>query len=143
MKASTSTSSSAFLNKIISKVLENFEPNLVFDQFGEAPVSEKGADAVLWAKFPALVITPEQAELIDGVTSNDVPFTVTTISASSKQYGIYVIVTDKLKDKMLFNVAMIAAKLLGDNFARIIDNVIQNEVIDNATNRVYAATTAG
>jgi len=27
--------------------------------------------------------------------------------------------------------------------ARIIDNVIQNEVTDNATNRIYASTTAG
>jgi N4-gp56 family major capsid protein len=143
MKNSTSTSSNTFLNKVVRKVLENFEPNLVFDQFGEAPVDETGSDNVVWAKFPALTFTPAQSELIDGVTPNDQAFTATTITAASKQYGLYVIITDKLKDKALFNVSMIAAGILGDNMARIIDNVIQNEVIDNATKRIYAATTAG
>ena len=131
------------MNKVVRKVLKNFEPNLVFDQFGEPPVDETSADNVIWAKFPALSFTPSQAELIDGVTPNDQAFTATTISAASKQYGLYVIITDKLKAKALFNVAMIAAEILGDNMARIVDNVIQNEVVDNATKRIMTATTAG
>jgi N4-gp56 family major capsid protein len=140
---STATSSSAFQAKIVRTVLENFEPNLVFDQFGEPPVDETGSTGIVWAKFPALSFTPAQAQLIDGVTPNDQSITATTITASSRQYGLYVIITDVLKARALFNVSMIAAKLLGDNMARIIDNVIQLEVVDNATNRVYAATTAG
>lgn len=143
LKNSTSTSANSFQTKIIKKVLENFEPNLVFSQFGMAPVDETGSTGVVWAKFPALSLTPSQATLIDGVTPNDQAFTATTITATSLQYGIYVIITDILKDRALFNVSMIAAGLLGDNMARIVDNVIQNEVIDNATKRLYAATTAG
>lgn len=143
LQNSTTTSSNAFQAKIIRKVLENFEPNLVFDQFGEAPVDETGSTGVVWAKFPALTLTPSQTELIDGVTPNDQAFTATTVTATAKQYGIYVIITDILKDRALFNVSMIAAGLLGDNMARIIDNVIQNEVLDNATKRIYASTTAG
>jgi len=143
LKGSTSTSSNAFLNKIVKNVLKNFEPNLVFSQFGEAPVDDSMADNVVWAKFPALGITPSQSELIDGVTSNDIGYTAETITAVSKQYGLYVILTDKLSKKALFNMSTVVSELLGDNMARIIDNVIQNEVTDNATNRVYAATTAG
>jgi len=143
LKNSTSTSSNAFLNKIVKNVLKNFEPNLVFSQFGEAPIDDTSADNVVWAKFPALNITVPQSELIDGVTSNDIGYTAETITAVSKQYGLYVILTDKLSKKALFNMSSIVSKLLGDNMARIIDNVIQNEVIDNATNRIYAATTAG
>lgn len=143
MKNSTTTSSNAFLDKVTKNVLENFEPNLVFSQFWEAPIDDSSADNVVWAKFPALNITPAQSELIDGVTSNDVGYTAETISASSKQYGLYVILTDKLSKKALFNMSTIVSELLGDNMARIIDNVIQNEVIDNATNRIYASTTAG
>lgn len=142
LKSSTSTSSNAFLNKIVKNVLKNFEPNLVFSQFGEAPIDESMADNVVWAKFPALAITPSQSELIDGVTSNDIGYTAETITAASKQYGLYVILTDKLSKKALFNMSSVVSELLGDNMARIIDNVIQNEVTDNATTRIYAATTA-
>lgn len=143
LKGSTSTSSNAFLNKIVKNVLKNFEPNLVFSQFGEAPIDDSMADNVVWAKFPALAVTPSQSELIDGVTSNDIGYTAETITAVSKQYGLYVILTDKLSKKALFNMSSVVSELLGDNMARIIDNVIQNEVTDNATARVYAATTAG
>jgi N4-gp56 family major capsid protein len=143
LKGSTSTSGNAFLNKIVKNVLKNFEPNLVFSQFGEAPIDDTSADNVVWAKFPALAVTPTQSELIDGVTSNDIGYTAETITAVSKQYGLYVILTDKLSKKALFNMSAIVSELLGDNMARIVDNVIQNEVTDNATNRVYAATTAG
>lgn len=143
LKTSTSTSGNAFLDKINKNVLENFEPNVLFNQFGEMPIDDTSADNVVWAKFPALGITPSQSELIDGVTSNDIGYTAETISAVSKQYGLYVILTDKLSKKALFNMSSIVSELLGDNMARIIDNIIQNEVIDNATNRVYAATTAG
>lgn len=143
LKGSTATSWNAFLNKVVKTVLKNFEPNLVFSQFGMAPVDDTSADNVVWAKFPALGITSSQAELIDGVTPNDVAYTAETLTAVSKQYGLYVILTDKLSKKALFNMSDIVAEILGDNMSRIIDNVIQNEVTDNATNRVYASTTAG
>jgi len=143
IKNSTSTSSNAFLNKIVKNVLKNFEPNLVFNQFGMAPIDDTSADNVVWAKFPQLTVTPAQSELIDWVTPNDISYTAETITAVSKQYGLYVILTDKLTKKALFNMSDVVSEILGDNMARIIDNVIQNEVIDNATYRVYAATTAG
>lgn len=142
LKNSTSTSSNAFINKIVKNVLKNFEPNLVFNQFGMNPVDDTMADNVVWAKFPALTVTPAQSELIDGVTSNDVGYTAETVTAVSKQYGLYVILTDKLSKKALFNMSDIVSEILWDNMARIIDNVIQNEVTDNATYRIYAATTA-
>jgi len=143
LKGSTTTSGNAFLNKVVKTILKNFEPNLVFSQFGMAPIDDSSADNVVWAKFPALWITAQQAEVIDGVTPNDVAYTAETIAAASKQYGLYVILTDKLSKKALFNMSDIVAEILGDNMARIVDNVIQNEVTDNATNRVYASTTAG
>jgi len=142
LKNSTSTSSNAFLDRVNKRVLENFEPNLVFNQFGDAPIDDSQADNIVRAKFPALNVSVSQSELIDWVTSNDISYTAETISAQSKQYGLYVILTDKLSKKALFNMSWIVAELLWDNMARIIDNVIQNEVTDNATSRVYAATTA-
>jgi N4-gp56 family major capsid protein len=48
-----------------------------------------------------------------------------------------------LSKKALFNMSDIVSEILWDNMARIIDNVIQNEVTDNATNRIYASTTSG
>lgn len=143
LKNSTSTSSNAYQDKVNKSVLKNFEPNLVFDQFGMPPISEEGVgDEIVWGKFPKLSITVPQSELIDWVTSNDVWFNLETISVKSKQYGLYAILSDKLTAKTIFNLTDTVGTLLWDNMARIIDNVIQNEVTDNATNRVYAATTA-
>lgn len=143
LRNSTATAGKTFQDKVNKKVLENFEPNLVFSQFGEAPISEVGADNIVWAKFPKLTYTSSQSELIDGVTPNDVGFTAETIEVKAKQYGLYAILTDKLALKNLFNLSMVVAGILGDNLARICDTVIQNEVTDNAINRIYAATTAG
>lgn len=143
LKNSTTTSSSAYQDKVNKSVLKNFEPNLVFDQFGMAPIEEDGVGgSIVWGKFPKLGITVAESELIDGITSNDVWFNLETISVASKQYGLYAILSDKLTAKTIFNLTDVVGTLLWDNMARIIDNVIQNEVTDNATNRVYAATTA-
>jgi len=96
----------------VKNVLDNFEPNLVFNQFGMAPIDEDSANAIVWAKYPALSVSPAGAELIDGVTSNDIGFTGETITASSKQYGLYCILTDKLTKKSLFNLSTIVSGLL-------------------------------
>lgn len=143
VKASTSTSSDAFVNKLNKRVLDNFYPNVSFSQFAEAPIDDSSADNIVWAKFPFRDLQPASAELMDGITSNEQSISPTSLSAKSKQYGIHVVLTDLLTDKALRNMSELSADRLWESMAIIIDRVYQDEVIDNATKKLFSATTAG
>lgn len=115
----------------------------MFSQFSETPISDAGTDEVIWAKMPAFNASPAQVELLDGETPPPISYTVDTIKTTSKEYGLYAVITKKMNKKVAFNLTEKIAMNLGENMARIIDTVYQMEVVDNATNRIYASTTSG
>jgi N4-gp56 family major capsid protein len=124
---------------LYKKVLENFEPNLYFYKMGEKPSVPDGYNVVQWAKPSQLTVTAANAALTEGVTPTSTSFTYAAITASPTQYGLYVEVSDRLLKVNPTNILGNAAKELGSNMARIIDKVIQGEIMAG-TNVLYAST---
>lgn len=124
---------------LYKKTLENFEPNLYFYSMGEKPSVPGGYNVVQWAKPSQLTVTAASAALSEGVTPTSTSFTMAAITASPTQYGIYVEVSDRLLKVDPINVLGNAATELGNNMARIIDKVIQSEIMAGTT-VLYAST---
>ena len=118
-------------------VLENFEPNLRFYDMWEKPARPAGYNTLAWTRCNKLTVTPTTATLTEGVTPDDTAITFTTISLTANQYGMYAIITDILEDVSPVPMVSNALKVIGENMARIIDQVIQ-EVLATGTNVIYA-----
>lgn len=129
--------------RISEEYLKVFEPELLFRQFSEAPISQKGYNSVTWRKPQRYDVTSTQAEMSPWVTPNGTELRMDSITVTSKQYGLYTVLSDELLDQFDFaSLPAVVNDLVMQNLARIIDRVVQNEVLDNATNRFYAATTS-
>lgn len=137
-------SATPFVSYINEKFLEQFEPNLFFARFSEAPVSQVGYNSVTWVKAQRSEVTVDQAKMTAGITPVDSAQKLDTITVAAKQYGMYTIISDELS-LIAKNLALMSqvAELISNNMARIVDRVVQDEVLDNAVNRLFAATTSG
>jgi len=137
-------SAEPFVSYINKKFLKQFEPNLFYSRFAEPPVSQEGYQSVTWVKAQRSEITPDQARMSAGITPPDSAQKLDTITVQSKQYGIYTIISDELAAiAKNLNLMSQVSELLSNNMARIVDRVVQDEVLDNAQNRLFAATTSG
>ena len=125
--------------KLFKTLLENFEPNLYFYNMGEKPMVDNGIGTVSWAKASKLTVTAGTATLTEGVTPLSTAFTYTVISTTPTQYGIYVEISDRLLKAAPTKILNDAGKEVGANMARIIDQVIQTEIMAG-TNVQYAGT---
>lgn len=119
------------------KTLENFEPNLQFYKMGTKPLYQQGYDTIAWAKFSQLNVTPATATLTDGVTPSDTAFNASVITTTPTQYGIVVNLSDMVIKNNVIDFISGSATEVGMNMARIVDEVIQTEVMAG-TNVRYA-----
>ena len=115
--------------KLYKTLLQNFEPNLYFYEFGEKPLVEDGIGTVSWAKASKLTRTAAQSTLTEGVVPTSQAFTMSVISTTPTQYGIYVEISDRLLKAAPTKILSNAGKEIGNNMARIIDQVIQTEIM--------------
>ena len=120
-------------------VLENFEPNLYFYKMGEKPMWEDGYNTIAWTRYNRLVISAEDSQLVESVTPEETAFNTTTISVSPIQYWLYVVLSDMLLDVAPVDLIGWAAKEVGMNMARIIDEAIQSNLLANNLNTIYAS----
>lgn len=120
-------------------VLENFEPNLRFYDMWEKPARPSGYATLSWTRCDKLTVTPATATLTEWVTPDDTAITFTTISLTANQYGMYAIISDILEDVSPVPMVANALKVIGENMARIIDEVIQ-WVLAAGTNVIYAGS---
>jgi N4-gp56 family major capsid protein len=141
----TPGSNPMFVSHINKAFLEVFEPNLEFAKWAEPSINQKGYSSVTWMKPDRMTVTAAQALLTPGETPVSTATTVGTLSVAAKQYGIYSILTDELIQQVGFgyNLVSMISQRISENMARIVDRVIQDEVLDNASTRIYAATTSG
>lgn len=134
----TKTSGSGYLQTMLyKKTLKNFEPNLFFAKMWEKPMVDNWYGTVSWARPSQLTVTSSTATLTEWVTPTSTAFSYTTISTTPTQYGIYVEISDRLIKAAPTRILSEAANEVWANMARIIDQVIQTEVMAG-TNVLYS-----
>lgn len=116
-------------------LLDEAQAQLVHDQFGQKrPIPKNGGKTIEFRKFSSLAkaLTP----LTEGVTPNGNSLDVTTITATVKQFGDYIVMSDVLELTALDPVVLEATKLLGRQGGLTLDTVVRN-ILCAGTNVTY------
>ena len=116
-------------------LIDEAGPQLVHSQFGQKrPIPKNGGKTIEFRKFSPL--EKAMQPLTEGVTPNGKNLTVTTITATVKQYGDFITQSDMLELTSLDNTILEATKLLGKQAGATLDSVVRN-VLQSGTNVTY------
>ena len=121
-------------------LIDNAEPELVHDQFGQKhPIPKNGGKTIEFRKYSPLpkALTP----LTEGVTPNGQKLTMSVITATVAQYGGYIELSDVLLLTAIDNNLVQATELLGSQAGRTLDTITR-EVLQGGTNVQYGASAA-
>ena len=140
LKNSTGNDLSPEMKTFYDKALLKFaKPNLVHDQFAQKRnIPKNGGKTIEFRRYSQLpkAMTP----LVEGVTPDGQNLNVTTLTATVKQYGGYITLSDMLILTAIDNNLMEAIELLGDQAGRTLDTVTR-EILCSGTNVLYAGGT--
>ena len=117
-------------------LIDMAEPELVHDQFGQKhPIPKNGGKTIEFRKYDPLpkALTP----LTEGVTPNGQKLSMGVITATVKQYGGFIELSDILLITAIDNNLVQATKLLGSQAGRTLDTITR-EVLNGGTNVQYA-----
>lgn len=117
-------------------LIDMAEPALVHDQFGQKhPIPKNGGKTIEFRKYDPLpkAMTP----LAEGVTPDGQKLSMGVITATIKQYGGFVELSDILMLTAIDNNLVQATKLLGSQAGRTLDTITR-EVINGGTNVQFA-----
>lgn len=110
-------------------------PNLIHDQFAQKhPIPKGGGKTIEFRKFSPLdkALVP----LTEGVTPDGNSLTVSAQTATIKQYGDYITLSDILQLTAIDNNVVWATKILGQQAGKTLDTV-SREVMNGGTNVQY------
>lgn len=118
-------------------MIDNATPNLVHDQWAQKhPIPKNGGKTIEFRKYSPLA--KALVALTEGVTPSGNTLTVTNLTATIKQYGDYIELSDLLLLTAIDNNLVQASKLLGNQAGETLDT-ISREVMNGGTNVQYAA----
>ena len=116
-------------------LIELAEAQLVHDQFGQKRNIPSGnGKTIEFRQFTPLSKITDA--LVEGVTPDGQALDTSTITATVKQYGGYVIITDLLDLTAIDNIKTEAVQLIGSQAGRSLDTVVR-EVLNGGTNVQY------
>lgn len=116
-------------------LIDEASANLVHEQFGQKrPIPAHGGKTIEFRKFASL---PKATQaLTEGVTPNGQSLTVSTVSATVKQYGDFITQTDMLELTAVDNTILESTKLLGRQAGATLDTVVR-DVLHTGTNVTF------
>ena len=121
-------------------LIDEATANLVHDQFGQKrPIPANGGKTIEFRKFAPLA--KATTALTEGVTPDGKSLTVSTITATVKQYGDYITQSDVLELTALDNTILEATKLLGRQAGATLDTVVR-DVLHSGTNVIWCPKVA-
>ena len=136
----TSTLSAEMKTFYDKTLLDNAEPQLVHDQFGqERNIPAHGGKTIEFRKFSSLA--KATTALTEGVTPAGQTLTVTTVTADVHQYGGWVSLTDMLDLAAIDNNVVQATNLLASQGGRTMDTIVR-DILNGGTNVIYAPKVA-
>lgn len=116
-------------------LIDNAKPKLVHDQFGQKkPIPKGKGKTIEFRKYSPLpkALTP----LVEGVTPQGSSLNVTTLTATIKQYGDYITISDMLDLTAIDDNLVQATELLGDQSGETIDTIVR-DIINGGDNVFY------
>lgn len=117
-------------------LIDMAEPELVHDQFGQKhAIPVNGGKTIEFRKYDPLpkALTP----LTEGVTPDGQKLSMGVVTATVKQYGGFIELSDMLILTAVDNNLVEATKLLGSQAGRTLDTITR-EVLNGGTNVQYA-----
>ena len=136
MTTETSTLSAEMKTFYEKRLLDQAEPLLVHNQFGDKyPIPAGSGKKIEFRKYSAL--PKALTALTEGVTPTGNSLTVTTVEGTVKQYGDWIQLSDMLQMTAIDNNVVQATKLLSSQAGRTLDTVTR-EVLAGGTNVIYA-----
>lgn len=117
-------------------LIDNAEPKLVHDQFGDKyPIPKNNGKTIEFRKYAALpkALTP----LTEGVTPTGNNLSVSTKEATINQFGDYIKLSDVLQLTTIDDNVVQSTKLLGSQSGRTLDTITR-EIVNAGTNVIYA-----
>lgn len=122
-----------FYNK---RLIDNAEPNLVYDQFGtKYPIPKNGGKTIEMRRYSPLkkALKP----LTEGVTPQGNKLNVTALTATVEQYGDYIELSDMLEMTAIDNNVVVSLDLLSSQAGRTLDTITR-EVVCAGSNKSFA-----
>lgn len=111
------------------------EAKLVHNQFGQShPIPAGSGKTIEFRKFTPLAKITDA--LVEGVTPEGQALDTSVLTATVKQYGGYVIITDILDLTAKDNIKNEAVELIGSQAGRSLDTVVR-EILNGGTNVQY------
>ncbi len=117
-------------------LIDNAKPNLVHCQFGQKnSVPKNGGKYISFRRF--MPFSNSDVPLDEGITPLSGKLSVTEVTATLKEYGYYVTLTDMLVLTSIDNTVLETTKLLGNQAGTTID-ALTREVLHGGTNVMYS-----
>lgn len=123
------------------RLIDNAEPNLVHDQFGDKyPIPEGSGKTIEFRRYSPL---PKALTAItEGVTPDGDNLQVSAVTATVSQYGNWIRLSDMLELAAIDRNVEQATKLLGAQAGRTLDTITREE-LNGGTNVLYAPKVSG
>lgn len=122
-------------------LIDNAEPKLVYDAFGDKyPIPKNNGKTIQFRRYSSL--PKAKKPLTEGVTPEGRAIEVTAKTAQVDQYGDYVVLSDMLKLSAIDNNLVQVSKLLGSQAGRTLDSITR-DVLCAGTNVMYMPNKAG
>lgn len=140
INATTSNTTGNDLAPEIKEFYSNYliklaEAKLVHNQFGQShPIPAGSGKTIEFRKFTPLAKITDA--LVEGVTPEGQALDTSVLTATVKQYGGYVIITDMLDLTAKDNIKNEAVELIGSQAGRSLDTVVR-EILNGGTNVQY------
>ncbi len=117
-------------------LIDNAQPNLVHDQFGQKhAIPQNGGKTIQFRKF--VPFSKATTPLTEGITPDGGALSVTNVTSTVNQYGYYVTISDMLMLSAIDNTLVETTKLLGAQAGATLDTITR-EVLNGGTNVMYS-----
>ena len=117
-------------------LIDNAKPNLVHNQFAQKiSIPKNGGKQINFRRFAPF--GKAMSYLTEGTTPNGGKLSVTEVTATLKEYGHYVSLSDTLVLTSIDNTVLESTKLLGNQAGLTLD-ALTREVLNGGTNVMYS-----